>query len=434
MKRVLIVGAGIIEKQNAAGITLKSIFSEFDSKLFMGLDWGSTDDSDNQTLMPIRHLNFTLFSFGRLLTKDCFKRISHRMKKEETAASVSKGSTQKPGNWRIFIKWLRQWIALLPASSKVHLSKEDVAQIKAFAPQVIYTVGETVTALRLAYVISKKLEIPIVIHFMDNWKHSVEWASNPLLKGYQRRLSKYCDLCCSRSTNCIAIGDRMAEIYKQENGIPHSVIMNSVDVSAFSCESRESDGTLRFVYAGGLHLGRDQALRAIGECIDCICKETGSQADFSIYTSSENIETHAEQFKHLKNTRICNAVPHERIIEVYKQSDILVHVESSELECNEFFKFSVSTKISEYLATGRTILFFGPKNISLFGFLAQNKLAYTVSDTHELRKVITEMFKGMENEFSQNARKYAEKHFDISVARKRFENVIDSVALPNIMK
>lgn len=434
MKRVLIVGAGIIEKQNAAGITLKSIFSEFDSKSLMGLDWGSVEDSANQTLMPIRHLTFSFFSFGRLLTKDCFKKISHRMKKEEAPSAVSKERTHDPSNWRIFVKRLRQWIALLPASSKVHLSKEDVARIKAFAPQVIYTVGETVTALRLAYVISKKLEIPIVIHFMDNWKHSVEWASNPLLKGYQRRLSKYCDLCCSRSTNCITIGDRMAEIYQQETGIPHSVIMNSVDVSAFSCESRESDGTLRFVYAGGLHLGREQALRAIGECIDCICEETGSQADFSIYTSSENIETHSEQFSHLKNTRICNAVPHEQIIEVYKQSDILVHVESSELESNEFFKYSVSTKISEYLATGRTILFFGPKNISLFGFLAQNKLAYTVSDDHELTEVISAMFNGMKNEFSQNARKYAEKHFDISVARKRFEAVIDSVDLPDSTK
>ena len=38
------------------------------------------------------------------------------------------------------------------------------------------------------------------------------------------------------------------------------------------------------------------------------------------------------------------------------------------------------------------------------------------------------------NEFSQNARKYAEKHFDISVARKRFEAVIDSVDLPDSAK
>ncbi|MDO4746489.1 MAG: hypothetical protein Q4B18_08025, partial [Bacillota bacterium] len=74
MKRVLIVGAGIIEKPNAAGITLKSIFSEFDSKSLMGLDWGAAEDSANQTMMPIRHLSFSFFTFGHFLTKDCFKR------------------------------------------------------------------------------------------------------------------------------------------------------------------------------------------------------------------------------------------------------------------------------------------------------------------------------------------------------------------------
>ena len=51
-----------------------------------------------------------------------------------------------------------------------------------------------------------------------------------------------------------------------------------------------------------------------------------------------------------------------------------------------------------------------------------------------MTEVISAMFNGMKNEFSQNARKYAEKHFDISVARKRFEAVIDSVDLPDSAK
>lgn len=430
MKRLLIIGADIIEKQNAAGITLKSIFSEFNSGSLMGIDWGGSDDSIGQSAMPIRHLSFSFFTFGRLLNKNCFKRISGRMKKKEISSQVDKGTMRAPKPWQLAIKWIRQWIALLPASSKIQFTNSDISTIKAFDPQVIYTVGETVTALRVAYFLSKKLDIPVVIHFMDNWKHSVEWASNPLLKGYQRRLRKYCDLCYSRSTNCIAIGDRMASVYQAETGISHSVIMNSVDVSAFKCEPHENDGMIRFIYAGGLHLSREQALKTIGECIDCVCENTGREADFSIYTSQENIDAYAEQFINLKNTHMHSAIPHEKIIELYRKADVLVHVESTELDNNDFFKYSVSTKISEYLATGRPILFFGPQNISLFEFLSQNQLAYTVSDVHELKRVITAMFEGAENDYSQNTRKYAEQHFDITVARKRFEEVIDSVSLP----
>ena len=55
MKKVLIVGAGIIEKPNAAGITLKSIFSEVDSKLLMGVDW--------QSLRIFQEFQYDIFLF-----------------------------------------------------------------------------------------------------------------------------------------------------------------------------------------------------------------------------------------------------------------------------------------------------------------------------------------------------------------------------------
>lgn len=430
MKRVLIVGAGIIDKPNAAGITLKSIFSEFDTNLLMGVEWRQRDKSQRSALIPTRYLSFPLISAARLLSKDWFKRISRQMKKGEVSPKVDETQNQRKTTWQVAVKWIRQWIALLAAGSKVHISREDMAAIRAFDPEVIYTVGESVTALDIAYRMSKSFDIPIVIHFMDNWKHSIEWYSNPLLKGYQKRLKRYCDLCYSRSTHCIAIGEKMAEAYEAENGIKHGIIMNSIDTNMFFCEPRVAGEVRHFVYAGGLHLGRDKALQRIGECIEQFCAQTGKRAIFSIYTSLENIDLYGSKFEHLKNTKLCRAVAHDQICDIYRESDVLVHVESTALESNEFFKYSVSTKISEYLATGRPFLFWGPKSIYLFGFLCDNQLAYTVSNENELAKSIEELMGDTANKYSANAHAYAEQHFDISIARKRFEEIVETVALP----
>ena len=431
MRKILIVGAGIIDKPHAAGITVRSIIDGIDPNLIAGLVWGETGENMQQTKIKLVKLSFGILSPARIFDNSRLKKASHRIKKVETVSSLNSSEEKKHFVYvRRVIRDLRQWIALIPARSKVQIHQSEMEEIRSFSPDVIYTVGESVATLRLAYEVSMALNIPIIIHFMDNWRHSIEWASNPLLKGYQRQLSKYCDMCYSRSTECIAISDRMAEAYEKETGVKHCVIMNSVSTKDFYCPPREGDGTIRFVYAGGLHLGRDKALRTIGECIDQVGEEAGKDIDFTIYTSKDNMELFSGQFSHLKSTHLHIAIPHDQIQNVYQNSDVLVHVESSALYSNEFFKYSVSTKISEYLATGRPILFYGPNNIYLYSFLRNNRLAFTVENKEEVMNSLYDLVQKTDNVFSQNAREYAESHFDISVARQRFYKVLSSVCLP----
>ena len=431
MRKILIVGAGIIDKQHAAGITVRSIIDGIKPECVMGLVWGETGAHMKKTAIKLRKLSYKKLSPARVFDNAGLKKASHTIKKAEIIDAPKQSIRNKTGFIRSSIKYLRQWIALIPARSTVELNRADLCAIKEFKPEVIYTVGESVATLRLAYQISIKLDIPIVIHFMDNWKNSIEWADNPLLRHYQKNLSRYCKLCYTRTNECIAISDRMAEAYEQETGVKHSVIMNSIDTQKFYCQQRNDDGVIRFVYAGGLHLGRDKALRNIGECIDRLCDKEKKVAEFSIYTSACNIDLFSKQFENLTNTRFHLAIPHEQICELYRNSDVLIHVESSELHSNEFFKYSISTKISEYLATGRPFLFYGPENIYLFHFLRNNQLSYTASDEGQVEKILKDLIEKKDNVFSKNARTYAQTHYDIIVAQQKFIDVIERVGIPN---
>ncbi len=427
MKKILIIGADMLDHNDAAGITLRSIFEEIDAGSLMGITWGNRASSVQCIPLKVVHLSYSELSVGRMLDQPFFKKVSKKMKKTEVSDQANNKHENEHITARQIKKNVRQWMALSLARSKVKITQKDFITIKAFEPQVIYTFGETVASLDLSYRLSKELNIPIVIHFMDNWKNSIEWASNPLLTRYQKKLGYYCDLCYSRSTECIAIGERMADAYMKESGVKHSVIMNSIDTSSYYCEPKASVGKVQFLYAGGLHLGRDEALREIGKCIDYACRETGKQAEFLIYTSEDNIALYADEFKSLGHTKLVTAVPHDRIRELYRSADVLVHVESSALTSNEFFKYSVSTKISEYLATGRPFLFWGPKGIYLLDLLRKNKLAYTASCIEEAQHIVFKMMNECHNEYSENAVEYAESNFDIAVAQERFCQVIDNV-------
>ncbi len=432
MKRILVVGANVLNVENAAGITLRSVFDHIAPQDLMGLAWGDVSDCSGQAHFRIHRLYYKNLSLGRFLDNAWLKKASRRIKRAEKPYAAHSHKEVNRIHSKVFqiVEYLREWIALAPSRAIVKISAEDMDEIKKFSPEVIYTVGESISALDLSYRLSRIMDIPIVIHFMDNWRNSIEWAENPLLKNYQRRLAAKCNLCYKRSTTCIAVSQGMADAYTKETGVGHSVIMNSIDTGVFHLPPKERTDEVQFVYAGGLHLGRNVALRVIGEQIERICKETGAKVSFSIYTSRENINLFGGDFAALQHTNVYDAVPHDEIMRVYSQADVLIHAESGVQKNNDFFKYSVSTKISEYLSSGRTVMFFGPSNIYLYDFLKDNELAYTAENANEAECLLRMFIEGGYESRIDKAYHYAKEHFDINVAVKAFCDTIDNVTIP----
>lgn len=424
MKRILLVNSNSLNVNNATGITLQSVFKELNTECLMELYWNKTAAVTGEVKMNTRVLDFASLSLAGFIFNSKGKQISGKMK---TTAGQSAGPT---GGLKKTITYLRQFLTLQADLSRIKLTKQDWEAIKAFQPEVIYTLGGGVAALKVAHRISKKLDLPIIIHFMDNWRHCIQWDANPLLGHYKKALKKYCDLCYTRSTQCIAISPEMAEVYTEETGVQHSALMNSVRVDDYLCPPRKDDGVYTFVYTGGLHLGREQGLYQIGEAIEKAANKKGVHAEFLIYTSDENIKAFSECFKSLKNTKLLPAVPHSDICQVFQNADFLVHTESEALVNNVFFKYSVSTKIPEYLSSGRPMLFYGPSDIYLYRFLTDSGIAVTTDNEEKLMKAIEDMIDGECDALTEKATCYARKHFDVAANVKTLCTVAENVKTP----
>ena len=72
------------------------------------------------------------------------------------------------------------------------------------------------------------------------------------------------------------------------------------------------------------------------------------------------------------------SVSSDEIIIEMKKYDLLVHIESFEKKYTNKTKLSISTKIPEYLATGRPILAVGPRDISSIKYIKEIGSNYVI--------------------------------------------------------
>lgn len=412
-KRVLLVNCHHFFSDSATGITLRSVWKDWpkDSMMFL-----SEKSNENENIAaeysrlflpayvtPIR--NF-LLSYKRYSDT----RLSNNA--EHESAGQSKGVISR------IKKDLRQCIVTAMDTPWAYVPRGLMKKIAEFQPQVIYTLGGRVSSLRLSYTLSEKLNIPIVIHYMDNWVEHIQWEANPLLHPYARQVRKWAYKCMERSEKSIAISPKMAEEYEEKFNVPFAVLMNSVGKEFFEITPKSSnvnDGKC-FVYAGGLHLERWKSLVEIAQEIKAVSQSGNDR--LIIYTSEVNIKRYKQNFQGLP-VEFRNAVPHNEVPHILEKADILVHTEVNDENLFGFFKYSISTKIPEYLASGIPMLFYGPREMSLFQYLSDNKAAYLADNKNNLEKCIYDSLNGTERDnIITNAVALANKNHTLEGAQR----------------
>lgn len=370
--KVLIVNQQSVNKNNATGITLRSLWGDWppDHLLEVYTDNYETHATDKLSIESI------------CIPTNIINELAHGKAAKKVNAEIKQVSIETKQSIKTTF---RQAVVLALDLVPIMIPESVESRIRAFQPEIIYTLGATVNTLQLVYRLSSKLDIPVIIHYMDNWSEHLQWESNPLIKPYRRALDKQHIRCLNRCRNGLAISPQMAEEYSKKYGIPFSFIMNSVDVGSFHLEPKRLGESVEFVYAGGLHLDRWKALVDFSRAII----DADINGKLHIYTSRENADLYQACFP--DNTEFHEPVDHSSIIEVYRTADILVHTETNNPLLAGFFKYSISTKIPEYLSSGRPVIFFGPKELGLYQYLKTHNAAYVASTYDELCDTLREM-------------------------------------------
>jgi len=316
--------------------------------------------------------------------------------------------------WEIYFR--------LPATT----SKPMIRWIEEFQPDVIYSMMGTSLMLRLAVIISEKCNVPLVPHFTDDW---LTTQYNDCFGSALLRRNMFMWLCraLQRSPIRLAICSAMAKEYSRRYGGVFEPFMNCLDQINFSHHENchEPSQPLRFIYIGGLHLNRWSSLRDIGEELLKLNSE-GLPCELLIYTYPYDIESYQEELTLSPVMRICGWVPNEKVPEVIQNADVLVHVESFDLEIRKYTQFSVSTKIPEYMIAGRCIFAYGPQESASVNYIKESGAGVSVGkrDKETLRKMLFQILTDHDARitYAQNARIFALTHHEAEAQRERFRN------------
>lgn len=374
-KRILIVNGQTMNKANATGITLRSIVRQIPIEnvleVFRYQPENTASDAINIRRIQIPPKSMPVNYFSRKLMRlDNYR--------EKTQNGQQNGATvntiSKKGYLKLGLKAMIE-------QSPIIADREFLRQIDGFSPNVVYTMGGDFYVHKWALYFAKRYDIPIVMHYMDNWRET-SYTNGKCVLWIKRMLDRQLEKIEARMDCGLVISQAMADAYQAKYHHEYKALMNTVPQLKISSIAHS---TLNFVYAGGLHVGRHKSLHILAEFA---CKIESVRV--IVYTSVNDRNMYEALYPN-DNVIFKSYVPHERMNEVFEEADVMLHIESFDERVIEFTRYSLSTKIPEYMASGRPILCYAPQNIASYQYISETDCGVCISDESELSAGINEL-------------------------------------------
>lgn len=254
---------------------------------------------------------------------------------------------------------------------------------------VFLSAGNLSVFYDMAQFICEYKGIPLFIHIGDDY-FIYRSGLNPWKNLQRRRMSKKLSQAINKSSYVIAICDKMSRVFQEKYGGRYYTCMNSIDFSEQRRVNRERSGKkIKLVYAGNLGINRWKVLNLIGRALEELRAE-GIEAQLDIYSSYTPTKRIQQILTIPGALQFCGSVYGEELNRVKGEADILVHVEAFEKRYRQLTYTAMSTKISEYMGSGQTILAVGPEEAASIEFLKDNNAALVVTNqsTDEIKEKV----------------------------------------------
>lgn len=231
-------------------------------------------------------------------------------------------------------------------------------QLRALRPDIVYALLGRYHTTKLAAAACRELGIPLFVHVADDFVPAL-YREYPLGARLQRASAEWFERSLAHATGRAAIGPAMAEDFAARYGGTWNWFTTLVDSAAYDPAPRQGTGRIELVFAGSLALGRWQPLRELGLALAEGRRDGGAAAGLTIYAQPELLAAHRAALD-IPGVKLAGWVPASELPEIFHRADALVHVESSDRAHADYTRLALSTKISQYMMSGRCIVAIGP--------------------------------------------------------------------------
>lgn len=374
MRRVLIINASAIGESSGTGVTLGNLWCDYPKENILQIRMDCHENAFNEDFNTIS----MSVEFCTIPNKISICRAAKRKTNVTNTVLTANATIAQKG----FKASVNDVVRGIFDGWPLKFSCFD-KRVDGFKPDVIYTCGGSIKILKTALYYSKRYDIPIVLHLMDDWPSTIyttSWAS-AIFRGMVLRKLKQA---AQRSYRSFAISEALAKKYEQLLGVEMQPLMNPATDIATDVNIRDEE-TVRFVYAGSLGINRWKSLLDIAQCLQ---DEKGRESQFDLYVpksflTNEMIAAFGTYHAHLHAY-----VAKEELGKIYKRSDVMVFAESFDENVVAFTQYSLSTKIPEYMGTGNAILAYLPKSAHASDYIRNRKVGFVANTKEELKHVL----------------------------------------------
>ena len=304
-------------------------------------------------------------------------------------------------------------------------SKALQSWIEDFSPDVIFfAAGDYAFAYKIVHAIAQKQGIKVVPWFGDDFYLRQLAPKQIFQKLVRNNLKKWAKKVFAVSDIVTTISDKMAADYAEHFGVKTQVVRISATAPQNSTQSSQRQG---IYYIGNLGVNRFAPLMQFAQQLHSA--DIPGLEHIHVYSGEKNQNT-LDMLKNAEGIVFHGAVAPEVVQQLQAEAKYLLHTESFGQQYKNRTRYSLSTKIAEYLASGACIVAYGPDDIASMEYLKQGSAALVSQDAQQLVQLIKDAQNNPQlySQTVANAQLMAQTHHNPHTNNKKMKEILLSSA------
>jgi glycosyltransferase involved in cell wall biosynthesis len=384
--RTLIVGHGF-NSTSGGGITLTNLFNGWDRDK-IAVATGQTDFVDATICEHYYHFgsleDYWVFPFS----------LIPRHAKMSQAITVSADTSPTPASISVSKDpeetWLRErfygvvhFLGVEDLLRRLQLSPQFLKWVADFKPQVIYTLLGSLNPIRLVTQLADVTNAAVAIHMMDDWPSAIyqQGLFSPCMRW---RMNAEFRALLEQASVLMGISPKMCRAFESRYRKPFLPFHNPIEPEPWRQVAKKDwlAGTpFRLVYAGRVGCANQVSLYDVCEAVAEL-NAAGRAVQLDLYIPEHSTEV-ARALGRPGCVFVNPPVPHQDIPALLTHADGLVLPLDFGLDSIRFARYSMPTKVTEYMISGVPVLVYAPADMAVVGYAGGEKWGYVVSERNK---------------------------------------------------
>lgn len=307
-----------------------------------------------------------------------------------------------------------------------NISHELETWIREINPVAIYTsVGDIPMARFIIAIHNKFPEIKIIVHGFDDWLSPTYQIIGG--KSHRKKAEQLLRDVLSIASGRFTSSEKMADEYENRFGYKFTMFTNPATLSSYTNKVNKKK-IPNVVFTGKVGWHNDKAIKQLIKAVEVINSNI-SEVEFDIYTDTPKDEL-SRFLGYLPDcVHIHPPVPNSKIPEILAAAHILYLPISISNDNARFTRYSMSTKMGEYLWSGNPVIYVGPNDIAMTEFLEKNQCAEIITEDNLdiIIKSLKKILKSPDQEKIKRGKDIASKFFNKETVSETFVKTVEDI-------